>query len=792
MKIAFLIHNAYGIGGTIRATANLSGALAAARHEVEVVSVHRVAEEPELPFDPRVRLHALIDMREDSPSYEGEHALTRRPNSMFPEKGVDFGRLRFTALHDRRIAAYLKATDADAVIATRPILNGYLARYGRPMRERGGYLRIGQEHLSLNAHSEQLRRDQNSATARGLDAFVTVSEADAAAYRAALPGVGARILCVPNGVSAPAVAPSRLDSRVIVAAGRLVAVKRYDRLVSAFAKVAAEYPDWTLRIYGRGPDRARLRRLIDELGLYDRAFLMGPVSPVETEWAKGAVAAVSSDMESFGMTIVEAMHCGVPVVATDCPHGPAEIITHGEDGLLVPLAGEVDAYADALKALIGDGGLRARLGAAARAKAATYAPSVIARRYEQLFESLLRTSPARPRLSTRLRRAVTGGPYRATPAPVPERATALPTAATAATAATASARVTADGSLAVVLAHRTLPRGPLDLLLRKRKDPERREVRLPVPPPVPVAPRVVETVATVRRAAHVLTEGRWDCYVTPSDHVTPSDKPADRHRLRAHLVETAALLTLPPVIAADGSVSSWIPYTTADGYLALRTWLRPAHAEVERVLVTEEGLTVTGLLLGAAELPPTGATATATRRTPAPPIPGGPTPPLAPDITVPLHPLPSPPPHPPLPVHAPLRRGPHPPRHGGPHHLGPPRPDPHDPRPPGPHHRRHPRPQKAQPLPPGAPPPPPHRPHPPQALLHNNERPIPQRPPRPTTCMTAPLFPAPPAPLPSHHERTRPAHRASPGTELYDGAADHGRSGGATAASSASEDKAGL
>ncbi|GHE45321.1 glycosyl transferase family 1 [Streptomyces longispororuber] len=588
MKIEFLIHNAYGIGGTIRSTANLSAALAAAHHDVEVVSVHRVAESPELPFDPRVRLRSLIDMRPDSPSYEGEHELNSGPNSMFPEKGVDFGRMRYTRLHDQRLAAYLEGTEADAVIATRPILNGYLARYARTRRGRPAYLRIGQEHLSLDAHSDQLRGDQNAAIAEGLDAFVTVSEADAQLYRAALPTVRAKILCIPNGVTPPSVTPSALDSRTVVAAGRLVAVKRYDRLINAFAKVAAEHPDWTLRIYGRGPDQARLRGLVDELGLYNRVFLMGPASPIETEWAKGAIAAVSSDMESFGMTIVEAMHCGVPVVATDCPHGPAEIITHGADGLLVPLAGGVDAYADALKSLIKDQELRARMGVAARAKAATYAPSVIARRYEDLMESLRPgvTSPRRS-LTTRLRAAFASPREAAAPAPDPAEQEAVVPAA--------SARMTPDGSLAVAPAPDTLPDGPLDLVLRKRKDPQRREVRVPVGSPVAAA----GPVATVPRAAHVLAEGRWDCYVAPRE------APADRRRLRARLVETAALLTLPPVVTAEG-LSSWIPYTTADGYLAVRTWLRPAHAEVNHVLVSEEGATVTAKLLGDAELRRTG------------------------------------------------------------------------------------------------------------------------------------------------------------------------------------------
>ncbi|MFD9069975.1 glycosyltransferase family 4 protein [Streptomyces lasiicapitis] len=641
MKIAFLLHNAYGIGGAIRSTANLSAALAV-RHDVEVMSVHKVAEETSLPFDPRVRLRSLIDMREDSPSYEGAHELTATGNSMFPEKGVDFGRLRYTALHDRRIAAYLEQTDADVVIATRPILNGYLARHGQRRSRRGGHLRIGQEHLSYDAHSDQLRTDQNAAIAAGLDAFVTVSEADAALYRAALPDVRARLLCIPNGVTVPAVEPSPLNSKLIVAAGRLVAVKRYDRLINAFAKVSAEHPDWTLRIYGRGPEAPRLRRQIDELGLYNQAFLMGPAAPIETEWAKGAVAAVSSDMESFGMTIVEAMHCGVPVVATDCPHGPAEIISHGEDGVLVPLSGGVDAYASALSSLIADAGLRTRLGAAARAKAATYAPSEIAGRYEELIGELAdgawsdekggaQGSRARRTSTSGSRRTPTSGSRR-TSAPQGRRTTEQPRggrittrlraalgrprppAPTATTALpqspprpTASARVTPNGSVAIRLTHGTLPEGPLDVVLRRRKDPAHRGITLPVPPPTPLAPRVVETIATLDRTAdHTLPEGRWDCYVVPRGTT-------DRHRLRAELVETAALLTLPPTTTPQG-MSAWIPYTTSDGYLALRTWLRPAHAEVDHILISETSATVTATLLGTTQLPPEGATVTATSR----------------------------------------------------------------------------------------------------------------------------------------------------------------------------------
>ncbi len=244
-------------------------------------------------------------------------------------------------------------------------------------------------------HDDQLREDQNRALA-GLDAFVTVSEADAARYRAALPQVSTRILCIPNSVPAPGVAPSTGDSRTIVAAGRLVEIKRYDRLLDAFAKVAPQYPDWSLRIYGRGTQKQFLRKRIDELGLYDQVRLMGAVSPIEPEWAKGAIAAVSSDGESFGMTIVEAMHCGVPVVATDCPHGPGEIISDGRDGVLVPLEEGSDAFAHALASLMQDAGRRGAMADAAREKAARYAPDRICARCRPLRRAARRRRPGAP------------------------------------------------------------------------------------------------------------------------------------------------------------------------------------------------------------------------------------------------------------------------------------------------------------------------------------------------------------------------------------------------------------
>ncbi|NYV77145.1 glycosyltransferase, partial [Streptomyces sp. UH6] len=372
MKIAFLVYNAYGMGGTVRATANTGAALAGLGHQVEVVSVYRARDDPLLPFSPEVRLRPLVDWRADSPGCERSSPRAGAPSTMWTDTGVASGPMPPSRLTDERIAAFLRTTDADVVVSTRPVLTGHLARDGRRHR----YLRIGQEHLLLGRHAGHVRVHQNRALA-GLDAFVTVSRTDAAEYRAAVPRAADRITAIPNCVPAPDVVPSDGRSKVIVAAGRLVGLKRYDLLIDAFAGIAPRHPDWSLRIHGRGHKARELRDQVDALGLQEQVRLMGPVSPIDPEWAKGALAAVTSSREAFGMTVVEALHCGVPVVSTDCPHGPGEILTHDHDGLLVPMADGADGFAAALESLIEDPARRARLAANTRRTAADYAPERI-------------------------------------------------------------------------------------------------------------------------------------------------------------------------------------------------------------------------------------------------------------------------------------------------------------------------------------------------------------------------------------------------------------------------------
>lgn len=134
---------------------------------------------------------------------------------------------------------------------------------------------------------------------------------------------------------------------ILLSVGTLKAVKRHDLLIDAFARLPRSL-DATLCILGEGAQRASLERRIAELGLEGRVLLPGYVADPMPWYAHADQFVLSSDYEGFGNVIVEAMEHGVPVVSTDCPVGPAEILQGGQYGKLVPV-GNADALAEAIE-----------------------------------------------------------------------------------------------------------------------------------------------------------------------------------------------------------------------------------------------------------------------------------------------------------------------------------------------------------------------------------------------------------------------------------------------------------
>ena len=174
---------------------------------------------------------------------------------------------------------------------------------------------------------------------------------------------------------------------LLVACGRLEHQKGYPYLLRAFALVLKQR-DSRLWIVGQGTERKRLEEMTEQLGISESVKFLGFQTNPYPYMAAADVFVLSSLHEGFGNVLVEAMACGVPVVSTDCPHGPNEIVTHQENGLLVPPANE-SQLAQAIISALGSQPLREQFVQQGRATAHSFHAREIASQYEQLFGELL-------------------------------------------------------------------------------------------------------------------------------------------------------------------------------------------------------------------------------------------------------------------------------------------------------------------------------------------------------------------------------------------------------------------
>lgn len=172
------------------------------------------------------------------------------------------------------------------------------------------------------------------------------------------------VTCIYNPIPTQAIRtkaqePISYTGRFIVAVGRLERQKRFDRLLEAFARSQVR-EHCQLLVVGRGSQQEALQQQLIDLGLAGRVVLIGFDANPYKYMARAEFLVLSSDYEGYPLTLVEALALGCPVVATDCPTGPREIVQHGKNGLLVPL-GDVQALADSMDALFFDTVVRAKM-----------------------------------------------------------------------------------------------------------------------------------------------------------------------------------------------------------------------------------------------------------------------------------------------------------------------------------------------------------------------------------------------------------------------------------------------
>ncbi|MFN3772676.1 glycosyltransferase family 4 protein [Cloacibacterium normanense] len=217
--------------------------------------------------------------------------------------------------------------------------------------------------------------------AKTFDAFVVLTKGNVTEWK------NKNVKVIPNLLSFYPETSSNLKNKTVIAVGSHSYNKGYDLLLYAWKQVVSLHPDWELHIYGKYDEAHTYITLANRLKIKKNVFFSPPVKDIDQAYLNSSIMVLPSRSEGFGMVLIEAMACGLPCVCFECPHGPADIISHDSDGLLVP-NGDVEGLANALKSLIENENKRIAMGGKAKENVKRFLPQNVVKQWDELFKKL--------------------------------------------------------------------------------------------------------------------------------------------------------------------------------------------------------------------------------------------------------------------------------------------------------------------------------------------------------------------------------------------------------------------
>ncbi|QCY46977.1 Stealth protein CR1, conserved region 1 [Glutamicibacter creatinolyticus] len=396
MKIAFILTTGDTSAGTEHAIQSQAVGLRDRGYEISIYSIYRTNGRLSriMPDDIKVTYWLDSEGKDLTGMLSDEQAerLSKAPSTLISHAWDN----QYSKLTDIVCRKKIGGLREDAVVTTTPAL-AMLASYFLPE----GTMLVAEEHRASMRRGVGITPLAN--VVHDVDAIISLNNENAEWIRDRFPEYGFVSAVIPNSIPDVLRPRAASNSTIVMAAGRFAPGKQFDQLLEAFSLFKAGHPDWTLRLFGEGPGETKLRELIGKLNLHDSVEIITGVTDLTAEWAEAGIHAMTSKSEGQPLVILEASAAGVPTVAYDCPIGPRNILTHGIDGLLVPL-NDTEAFAQTLASIAGDTERRAKMSSAAIQTAKKYSPKSILDEWEKLYSELAqRRTPSEPRVEANLK-----------------------------------------------------------------------------------------------------------------------------------------------------------------------------------------------------------------------------------------------------------------------------------------------------------------------------------------------------------------------------------------------------
>lgn len=379
MKIFYVYTALTTKGGADRVITAKANWLAEHGYEVAIVTDTQMGHPPIFPLSQKVR---LIDLAIDFSKEYGHNFLLRTV-------------IYFKLMHKyrRKMTELLMEERPDIVISTLGRDIAFITKI------KDGSKKIGEAHTTKhfirNFHLLESRnkffrcltkyfRWKMDRQVNNLDALVVLTKEDLNDWKATIP-----VFIIPNSLPFLPIRQSLCNNKIVMMVGRYNNAKGYDYLIPAWSIVYKRHSDWKLHVYGSGELKDQVVKLIKECHLETGIILHDPTDDIMERYLESSICVLSSRYEGFSMVLLEGMSCGVPFVSFDCPHGPHNIISNCEDGLLVEYLNS-QALADGICKLIEDENLRKRLGNNARKNIQRYSQIEVMKLWENLFSLIIK------------------------------------------------------------------------------------------------------------------------------------------------------------------------------------------------------------------------------------------------------------------------------------------------------------------------------------------------------------------------------------------------------------------